>query len=288
MGAQWHFGLREDSLVPVTVCAPILHIIARYTGLVLRRYQIPLDSYYDEITESILAGDPVIVYGDSILMPWLPYFGYESAPHPTIVDGISDDGSEVHIVEAYTNKTPNGAVVPRRTTVSRREFDLLLKALPPEQRGEVIAYQGRCEPDPVDPKETLRANAEAILQSGVGRGEFCEFAARGRAASRDAEAMARFDLGCWEMTRARSCHAVWLARLAAASPELISPALAERFAAEVAEPWKRVSQFAFLAHQRVLRGSPPPPTSFEMLERQIPEAETQFATALLDHLEKVG
>jgi hypothetical protein len=95
--------------------------------------------------------------------------------------------------------------------------------------------------------------------------------------------MARFDLGCWEMTRARSCHAAWLARLSAQSPALITPELAERFAGEVAGPWKRVSQFAFLAHQRLLRGSVPPPTCFEMIE-QVSMAEIGFATALLDSL----
>lgn len=287
MGSQWSFELQDDSLVPVTLRQPVLEAIADHSGLVFRREQLPEGSYHDLLAASLREGRPLIVYGDSLHMPWLPYYGHESAPHPVVLDGVAEDGSVFHVVEAYTNTTPNGPVVPGPAVVERADFDKLVSALEDDRRGEVIWLVDRRRPTPPPPLESMRANAESVLRTVEGEGQLAELGRRGRDAQTDVTALAEFDLGCWEMTRARSCHAVWLDRLARSSPEALPLGLAERFAVQIAEPWRRVSQFAFLAHQRALRGSRVPTTSFDLLEGDLPAAEVAFANALLEHLQGV-
>lgn len=286
MGEQWYFELRMDTLVPVTARVPVLEAIARHSGVVLTRTQIPAERYHETLAAFIRDGHPVIIYGDSIDMPWLPYFGNESSPHPTLVDGIADDWSQVRVVEAYTNTTPDGPVIPGPAFVSRVDFDTLVAALPPERRGEVIVFDGRQDPDPVPPADTLRANAHAISVHVGELDELRTFAERGRAAAADLSAMASFDLGCWEVTRARSCHERWLGRLSAADPGLVPATLVEQFATDIADPWRRVSQFAFIAAQRLRRGAAVPTVSFELISDHLADAELRFAGALLRRLDR--
>ncbi|MEU8001118.1 hypothetical protein AB0B66_08170 [Catellatospora sp. NPDC049111] len=284
MGMQWHFALPTTEQVPVTLRVAVLDAIAAETGIVFDRHRVPIDRYYDTVAASTAAGVPLIVYGDAFHMPWLPYFGNDSSAHPTILAGVVDDGETFHLVEAYTNSTPWGRVVPGPASVTRQQFQTLVEALPEPQRGEVIVLRERGSARPHDPADMLRANAEGILRHVEQGGELARYAEWGRAAIGERAAADLFDLGCWEVTRARSCHASWLVRLAADRPDLVTEELARRFATEVDEPWRRVSQFAFVNAQRVARGSRPAVSAADLIADRLVAAEVRFAYDLLEHL----
>lgn len=279
MGSQWYFRLRTPDQVPETLRVPVLDAIAAMTGLVFERGQLPMPEYYDRVREMVAGGTPLIFYGDAYHMPWLPYFGNDSSAHPTVLHGVTG-GELFHVVEAYTNSTPWGRVVPGPATVTREEFRTLVEALGPEQIGEVIWLRTRREPAPPDPVDVLRSNAEAIEDRIGHHGDLAGWAQWGRDNADGPETAALFDLGCWEVNRARSCHAAWLRRLAASSPRLLPPEMAERFAAEIAAPWQRVSQFAYVNAQRVRKGSRPSTASCDLIDG-LTSAETSFAHRLL-------
>jgi hypothetical protein len=283
MGQQWGFALRSTAEVPVTLGLPVLTAIERETGLVFDRRQVPMAEYHETVEATTAAGTPMIIYGDAFHMPWLPYFGNDSSAHPTILAGVSA-GEKFHIVEAYTNSTPWGRVVPGPATVTRAEFDTLVEALHPAQRGEVISLSARRAADPRPLREILRANADGVLARVRDAGDMAAFAGWARGHAGDATAMALYDLGCWEVTRARSCHASWLRRVAGAVPGALPEGFADRFAAEVDLPWRRVSQFAFVNAQRVARGARPATASMELVE-QLAVAEVALAGELARHLD---
>ncbi|GGS49207.1 hypothetical protein F2B00_09755 [Streptomyces parvus] len=286
MGLQWSFELRTTDEVPVTLRVPVLDSIARETGLVFERRQLPLPGYYDDVAALVAEGTPLIVYGDAFHMPWLPYFGNDSSAHPTILAGVTDDA--FHIVETYTNSTPWGRVVPGPARVPRPEFEKLVAALGPGQRGEVLFLVSRVPANPTDPADALRANAEAVLRQVGERGDMATYAQWARDNATDPEAMGRYDLGCWEVTRARSCHSVWLGRLAGTRPDLLPADLAQRFHEEIDLPWRRASQFAFVNSQRVAKGAKPSTASFDLVAGRLADAETAFARDLLTHLDAKG
>ncbi|MEV7190828.1 hypothetical protein AB0N81_03335 [Streptomyces sp. NPDC093510] len=286
MGLQWSFELRSTDEVPVTLRVPVLESIARETGLVFDRRQIALPGYYEAVTALVADGTPLIVYGDAFHMPWLPYFGNDSSAHPTILAGVT--GDTFHIVEAYTNSTPWGRVVPGPAQVTRAEYEKLVEALGPGQLGEVISLSSRGTARPTPPAEALRANAETILRLVGERGDLHAYAQWARDHADDTDAMARYDLGCWEVTRARSCHSAWLTRLAEARPELVPAGLARRFHEEIDLPWRRASQFAFVNAQRVAKGAKSSTASFDLLDSRLAAAEATFARDLLAHLDGEG
>ncbi|MEV4556230.1 hypothetical protein AB0K51_04435 [Kitasatospora sp. NPDC049285] len=286
VGLQWAFELRSVDEVPVTLRVPVLESIARESGLVFERRRIPLPGYYDQLADTLAGGTPVIVYGDAFHMPWLPYFGNDSSAHPTILVGLDD--TQCRIVEAYQNSTPWGRVVPGPATVTRAEYEKLVEALGPEQRGETIALAARREAEPTDPAAALRANAEGILATVGDRGDLAAYTAWARAEAGDPVATARYDLGCWEVTRARSCHAVWLRRLSDRRPDLVPDDIARRFHEEIDLGWRRASQFAFVNAQRVAKGARPSTASVDLLDGHLAAAETDFAETLLAHLDRTG
>ncbi|MBK3569777.1 BtrH N-terminal domain-containing protein [Streptomyces sp. MBT62] len=287
VGMQWSFALPSTDAVPVTLRVPVLEAVALETGLVLERQRLDDGpGYYDAVRALLAEGTPLIIYGDAFHMPWLPYFGHDSSAHPTVLVGATDE--EFHLVEAYTNSTPWGKVVPGPARVSRAEFEKLVEALPPGQRGEIIALTGRCTARPANPAGTLRANARSILDRVGEHGDLTAYAEWAREHAADARAMALYDLGCWEVTRARSCHAVWLGRLSDTCPELLPPGLVRRFHEEIDLVWRRASQFAFVNAQRVAKGAKPSFVSPDLLSGRLAEAELSFARDLLARLDACG
>jgi hypothetical protein len=287
MGCQWYFSFSPSVPVPTLTRIPVLDAVAQLTGQVYRRHQVPIERYADEMAEMLASGRPFIAYGDSYHMPWLPYFGWEASPHPFIIEGVEADGT-VLIVEAYTNSTPKGKVIPGPARVTADDFGTLLRALPPDRAGEVITLESRREPAELDVIATLEANARAIVQSVRDGRELTAFAAQGRASVTDVAEMARFDLSCWEVMRARCCHSAWLARLAGRRPEIMPASLAREFETTIAESWRRASQFAFIGSQRLKRGSPVPSASFDLIEGALTDAETAFGEKLLGHVGLAG
>lgn len=281
VACQWAVALDPARpLVPATLRAPVLEAIAAETGLVFRREQIPLDRYWPWADAVLAEGTPFIAYGESSLMPWLPYFGNEVGAHPVIVEGR--EGDDFVVVEAYTNVTPWGPVVPGRYRVPVEEMRSLVHELDPRQRGEVIVLDGRTTPAPRSVTEHLRDNAASILATVRDESALAVFAERGRASVGDVAAMQQFDLGCWELARARGAHAVWLRRLVDREPTALPVGIVERFEQQIAAAWRKASQFAFVASQRAQREVFQVPASCDLIEVQIATAEAELAAEMLD------
>jgi len=206
IAAQWFFGWLVDPSTPVRVPTtsrvPILAAIAQETGVHFERLRLCHDDFYRSLHKSLDRGAPAIVYGDSYSMEWLPFYRNEHGAHPVIVAGWDAAEGIYHVVEAYRNRTPYGACHPSRVQVTSHDFDQMIRELSLDN-ADIIIPRTRERVRPTDLREVLRANAEAILQNIAKRGELRAYVNEARTFAGDLAAAQRFDLGCWEIARAR-------------------------------------------------------------------------------------
>ncbi len=279
VGCQWHFSLPRPGQLPPILRTPTLRAFATRTGLVFRRSRPSFESYYRRVRSLVRGGVPVMVYGNQFNMKWVPYYRNDAASHPFIVDGL--DSGRFHVLEAYWNNTDWGECSPRELWITDDEMADAVETLDGPLRGIMIYLLGRREPVAADPISDIRANAVDILRNVGERDGLGAFSRRFRRQSTDRQAMKLYDLSCWDLARARSCHLRWL-RLRSTVDDRIPADLVDRFEAEVVLPWRRALQFAHLGFKRVQAGSPPPLVSFDLLERDIAAAEVSLARQLLD------
>lgn len=264
-GCQWHFGLRGPDELPDTLRVPTLEAIRRQTGFVFADRILADDDFVDTVVGLVEGGVPVMVYGNQFHMHWVPYYQHEVASHPFIVDGL-DGPDRFHVLEAYRNTSDWGDCLPVELWIDRDTLVTAVSTLEGPLHDRVLYLSGRVDPVDVDLLDHVVANAEGLAARVGEAGELAAFAERARASARDLPAVKLFDLACWEVIRARSCHLRWLERVAAVDDRL-PQALVERFTTEVVTPWQRVSQFAHIGFKRVEAGSRPPQVSFDMIEQ---------------------
>lgn len=277
VGCQWHFSLPRPGRLPAILRTPTLRAFADRTGLVFRRAR-PGRDYYDRVRGLVRDGVPVMVYGNQYNMKWVPYYRNEVASHPFIVDGLDTGG--YHVLEAYQNTSDWGECSPSELWITDAELAYAVETLDGPLRGVVIHLAGRRDPVEIDPVDDIRRNAAMILRRIGEQDGLAEFSRRFRLQATDTQAMKLYDLSCWELTRARSCHLRWL-RLRSAADDRIPRELVDRFEAELVTPWRRALQFAHLGFKRVEAGAAPPMVSFDLVERDIAAAEVSLAKEML-------
>lgn len=276
---QWHFAIdpeRPEDTLSVER-APAEALIREQTGCALEWRQFEDDQFVAAIAPLVRDRRPALVIGDAYFTPWLPYFGREHMEHSFIIDGLSDDGRLLHVVDAYANKTEWGEATPTESYLPSMALERIIRALDTARAGSYLTIEQSGPPPPLDLDGLLRENAAQILASLRDRDLLGHFSRHYAGRTGDAAAIKRFVLDCWLVARSRALHGLWLADVARDRPDLLDTALADAFAQEVVAPWQRVNEFAYILFRRVSLGRAAPDACFRMLEQTIQPNEIRVA-----------
>jgi hypothetical protein len=276
---QWFFDFALDSL-PTLRRFPVVEAIRLYAGLrVLSSPHAP-NEWLAAVEASLLVGCPPLLLGDAYFMPWLPYFGRVHQEHSFVVDGVSPDARQVHVVDAYQNQTEWGEAVPTTVVLDARTLEKAVESLAGDGPAVYMRLVGDQRPaTPPDLRQMLWDNAASVFNKVSMEGALGRFATHYSKRADDSEAVARFTLACWLVARSRALHAIWLHDCADAIPALSR--FAEDFEERIVQPWRRAQEFAYVALRRVARGRPAPLTSFELVGEGLQATEADMAGRLL-------
>jgi|SRR5437588_7075836 len=261
---------------PALESMPVPELVERLTGWRLA----PL-SDGEAAWSLVVDGTPVLAFGDSFEMSWLPYVGRRHIVHSFIVDGVDRDAGIVRVADAYQNRTEWGEVSPQTLELPLEELERILAA-EVRWRGSSLHVLERVPSSrPIDPDGLLYEGAAQMRVAAAPGGAIDVFADHYEARRDDLEAARRFTLACWSAARARTLLALWLADRAPSRPSLET--LADGFA-EVGATWKRVPEFAYVAERRVALGREAPRTAFDLLRTKVRPAELAAAEHALSAL----
>jgi hypothetical protein len=279
---QWHFEV--DPARPLDSLSlertPITTVIRAQTGCAIERVRFEAGDLLAQCAPFIARDEPALVFGDAYAMPWLPYFERAHMEHSFIVDSIAADRQSLHLVDAYENRTEWGAATPTETTIARDVFERAVRELDALNAGYFWIVRRVDQPDALDLPALLRDNAEQIgIQLGE-RQRLAQFCAWYAERITDLEAMKQFTLDCWLIARTRAYHQLWLADLERTHPKILPPDFAALFGQDVAAPWQRVSEFAYILSRRLSQGRRPPDTCFQMIRDVVQPNELRVADAL--------
>lgn len=269
---DWAFRPEDGDTPPRFARQPIEERLREDTGLILTWHGVPPEVPPIEACARLLVGGrPVLAVADAYHMDWLPYAGNTHMTHSFIVNGVDAARGQASIVDAYHNDTAWGPARPAITTLSRAALAGLLGG---------GARLGTLEPGPPGPplnvQATLSANSREITRAMAG-GDFQRYVADRRDRADQPGAIASVALACWLGERSRTRYARWLGQVAEA---LALPPLADLavwFTDDVAANWRRASELAYLAQQRVQRGRRAPGAVFDTLAGPVADAESAAA-----------
>lgn len=278
---QWHFAFDPEGARPLRLArTPVEELIARHSGARIVTGTLDARPLAETCAAHAAAGTPLLLFGDAFLMPWLPYFAREHMEHSFIVDGASDDGLFVHVVDAYANRTAWGEAAPVQTELHVLGLERMVRDLESAHAGTWRTVERAEVESPWDVPALLRENAAAILRTVGEERQVERFSRHYAERAGDAEALGPFVLACWLAARARALHGLWLADVARERPHLLSEEIARRYAEEVAAPWQRASEFAYVMLRRVSQGKAAPDVCFRILEQTVAPGEVRCAQAL--------
>lgn len=284
---QWFFDFEPQrqphSLLLERVA--VEDLIREQAGCTITRHRLDNQSAVAICEDYLQQGQPVLLFGDAYLMPWLPYFGREHMEHSFIIDGISADRQLLHIVDAYENRTEWGRAAPTATCLPTQALQRLTEGLEWPNAGMLLVLRKTLPTCPPDTIELLQCNAAQISAQQVQQ-PVARFSQYYRAAAQDPAVAKEFALACWLVARARAYHQLWLADRAREQPELLDQRFVELFSEAVVEPWQRVSEFAYILLRRVSRGRAAPDSCFEMLEQTVQPNEIRVAQELAQHMSR--
>lgn len=278
LACQWHFAFDETEDVPLPAVerVPFDQLVATQTGFEL----VPL-STTEAPVEACLAmlevGDPVYVVGNAFHMRWLPYFERRHIDHSFVIDGASEDGSVLHVADAYANRTQWGDAVPKLTELRSKKLMGILEGSSGWRGAHLFVMRQNAEPERVDPDAIVEANATEIHRAVREDHAFARFRSWYSKRTDDVNAVAQFTLACWMVARARSLHALWLADHGR-----------KNVFDDVVSAWRRVAEFAYIMERRVAAGRPAPLAAFELLEATAEPAEERVAESLLRRPAAIG
>ncbi|MEZ5840831.1 MAG: hypothetical protein R3D02_10545 [Hyphomicrobiales bacterium] len=282
---EWHFAFHPGAgPMPLTVRTPTADRVAALTGYRLRAATLDPKNAIETWRQLLAAGTPPLLYGDAFAMPWLPYAGNEHMEHGFLVDGISGDGTSVHVVDAYSNLTEWGAAVPTAIEVDTATILAAIDQLAGSNRHRVETLEPGTGVTDFDPASALAENAAVIGTRLRGNGEMVAFAGHYRARRGDLAETRQFVLATWLVARARRLHALWLADLETARPDLLPAGFAAEFATEIAARWGEAQEAAYLMSRRVARGRAAPEAVFDLIAGMLSAAESRAAAQLAEHL----
>ncbi|HEU4962321.1 MAG TPA: BtrH N-terminal domain-containing protein, partial [Bacilli bacterium] len=111
---QWRFAFDPQRVdwLGVLFETPYPELVEHQTGCRIVRGSVDPEDSLEALRPLVEAGRPVLMFGDVYHMPWLPYFGRVHQEHSFLIDGVSEDGRMVHIVDAYDNATEWGRALP--------------------------------------------------------------------------------------------------------------------------------------------------------------------------------
>ncbi|HEY0604757.1 MAG TPA: hypothetical protein VGD58_17700 [Herpetosiphonaceae bacterium] len=287
---QWYFDFDPAAAAhgPILESLSVEELIREQTGCTLQKCEFERGHAVEQCSAFVERGQPVLVFGDAFLMPWLPYFGREHMDHSFIVDGISADHKLLHLVDAYTNRTEWGMAAPTETCLPALALEPITQDLDSPHCGSFWLMQQTAEAAPADVGALLRRNAEQMRVQARPGGPLTAFCRHYAQAITDAPAVKDFTLACWLVARARAYHQLWLSDVARAQPDLLDPGFVDLFKRDVAQPWQRVSEFAYILFRRVSQGRTPPETCFQMLAQTVRPQEEQAAILLAEQLATQG
>jgi hypothetical protein len=275
---HWRFdfadGAPDDQ--PALESLPVPELVERLTG-----WRLASLAGGEAPWSPVLDGTPVLAFGDSFEMSWLPYVGRRHIVHSFIIDGVDRDRGIVRVADAYENRTEWGEVSPQTLELPFDELERVLAA-EVRWRGSTLHVLERVPSStPVDPDRVLQEGAEQMRGAAAPGGAIDVFTDHYEASRDDLEAARHFTLACWSATRARALLALWLGERAASRPSL--EPLAEELAT-IGAAWKRVSEFAYIAERRASLGREAPRAAFELLRTQVRPSELAAAEQALSVL----
>ncbi len=287
---QWYFDFdpADADHGPILANLSVEDLIREQTGCTLHKYQFERGRAVEQCSTFVKDGQPVLVFGDAYLMPWLPYFGREHMEHSFIVDGISADHKLLHIVDAYTNRTEWGMAAPTETCLPALGLEPITQDFDSPHRGSFWIMQQTATATPADVGALLKRNAEQMRVQARSDGPLALFCQHYAQAITDVPAVKAFTLACWLVARARAYHQLWLSDIARAQPDLLDQRFVDLFAQDVVQPWQRVSEFAYILFRRVSQGRKPPDTCFQMLAETVRPQEERSAILLAEQLASPG
>ena len=279
---QWYFDFdsARDAGMPKLERVSITESIYQQTGCVTRHAQFEPGQYLEACLPHLRDNRPVLIFGDSYFMPWLPYFGRQHMEHSFIVDGISDDQKLLHLVDAYQIRTEWGNAAPTDTYLPTMALARIIEELDTAYARSYLILESERQAEEVDLAALLKQNASQIADLVGDKEMVLQFSRHFRARMTDAAAMKDFSLACWLVARARKLHGLWLSDTAKGHPDLLNPAFVEQYELNVSAPWQKVAEFSYLLSRRVSQGRTAPDTCFQMLEETIHPNEIQTAKAL--------
>jgi hypothetical protein len=287
---QWYFDFdpADPAHGPILESLSVEDLIREQTGCTLQKGQLERGRAVEQCRAFVECGQPVLVFGDAYLMPWLPYFGREHMEHSFIVDGISADHKLLHIVDAYTNRTEWGMAAPTETCLPALALEPITQDLDAPRHGSFWIMQQTATSTTADIGALLKRNAEQMRVQARPDGPLAVFCQHYADAITDVPAVKAFTLACWLVARARAYHQLWLSDVARAQPDLLDQHFVDLFAHDVVQPWQRVSEFAYIVFRRVSQGRTPPDTCFQMLAQTVRPQEEHAATLLVDQFVSQG
>jgi hypothetical protein len=282
LACQWYFDFVPRDQVPELVLTRIavMDMIEQQTGCVLHRHHYERNDFLQQCAALIEEDRPVLCFGDAYFMPWLPYYQHEHMEHTFIIDGISNDHQEIHLVDAYYNLTEWGKALPTETTLPGKALVSIIEELTSPSARSFLTLRRQAEAPEIDLLALIHNNAVSIRQQVQERDAIRCFSRYYAERTNQVDEVRAFVLACWLIGRARALHGLWLTDVAAKDPHILSPELAQRFTADVVQPWQRLSEFTYVLYRRVSKGRAAPESCYQMLEQTIHPQEVQMAQAL--------
>lgn len=280
---QWHFSFDAAQSFPILDRDSWQKRIEELTSCNIYQKALSIPDCSTVLSTYLEKGQPALVFGDAFFMPWLPYFGHDHHEHSFIIDGITDDKRFVHIVDAYENTTVWGKAHPIAWELPTTALSVIFN-LESEHARTILWLERTRETPALNIRNMLFANAHYTLASHQ-QGQLQHFARHYCALMPDEEAAKRLELALWLIARARALHGLWLHDIVSQHPHLLPETYADDYEQQVAIPWKRVCEQAYLLMQRIKRGRPAPEGCFHLIENTIAPQEAHLAEILLRHLE---
>ena len=280
---QWHFFFDEAQSLPVLSRDSLQRRIEEQTGCRVCQKELDIARSSDVLSAFLENGQPILVFGDAFFVPWLPYFGQDHHEHSFIIDGMSEDKQFVHIVDAYENTTAWGKALPVACELPTAALSVIFN-LESEHAKTILWLEPTGEAPGLNTRNMLLENVRHIITSHQ-QGQLPHFAHYYRSLMPDVESAQKLEIALWLISRARALHGLWLRDIASQHPVLLPDSYADCYEQQIALPWKRVCEQAYLLMQRIRRGRSAPEGCFHLIENTLAPQEAQMAERLLHHLE---
>lgn len=285
---QWDFDF-DLTREPTAVLehTEIETMIHQQTGCRVSRRCLDDKQYVEACSSLIQKNIPVLLFGDTYHMPWLPYYEQEHIKHSFLIDGVNYATQTVHIIDAYMNHTAWGLASPTETTLSFMALHEAILALDDPDAYCLFTLELAEKPVPSNTRVLLQQNARQILHHIQDNTSLLRFNDYYRQHVTDVAAIKQFTLSCWSIARSRALHQLWLADIGRSNPEILDPAFAVSFQHEISQPWQQVSEFAYILLRRVNLGRRAPESCFQTIEETLAPHEIQAARTLRSTQEQV-